>query len=304
MKILVTGGSGFLGGHVADALSDDGHDVVVYDVRPSDYLRAGQSMKVASVLDMDALDEAMEGCDVVYHLAAVADLSEALDKPMETVETNIVGTTNMLETARRKGINRFVFASTIYVYSDYGGFYRTTKRACELLIEDYFEQYGLAYTILRFGSLYGPRADNANAIHRMLTQALTEGRIDHAGSGGEVREYIHVIDAARAAAHILAPEFKNENISLTGRERMTTGETLDMIREIMGGKIEVNFQNVGQQGHFIQTPYSYTPKIGKKLVQESYIDLGLGLLDCLQEIGKSLGQEQEVIVHNGGGTKE
>lgn len=287
MRILVTGGSGFLGSHLADALSKHGHDVVLFDVEASPYRQDSQEMIVGDILDRNAINEAMKGCEVIYHLAAVADLDEAIKSPSQAIEVNIIGTANALEMARTNGIKRFVYASTIYVYSDHGSFYRTTKRASELLIDDYWKKYGLAYTVLRFGSLYGPRADDHNSLYRMLTQALDERRIDYMGSGREIREYIHVIDAAEAAAEILGEKFENESISLTGRERMSTREMLEMINEIMGGDITLDFQPDTHESHYVQTPYNYTPKLGKKMVRETYIDLGLGLLDCLQDLDKN-----------------
>ena len=287
MRILVTGGSGFLGSHLADALSKNGHDVVLFDVETSPYRQDGQEMIVGDILDRNAISKAIKGCEVIYHLAAVADLDEAIKSPSQAIEVNIIGTANALEMARTNGIKRFVYASTIYVYSDHGSFYRTTKRASELLIDDYWKKYGLAYTVLRFGSLYGPRADDHNSLYRMLTQALDERRIDYMGSGREIREYIHVIDAAEAAAEILGEKFENESISLTGRERMSTREMLEMINEIMGGDITLDFQPDTHESHYVQTPYNYTPKLGKKMVRETYIDLGLGLLDCLQDLDKN-----------------
>ncbi len=291
MRILVTGGSGFLGSHLADALSKNGHDVVLFDVETSPYRQDNQEMIVGDILDREAFGKAMAGCEVVYHMAAVADLDEAIKSPGQAIEVNIMGTANALELARANEIKRFAYASTIYVYSDHGSFYRTTKRASELLIDDYWKQYGLAYTVLRFGSLYGPRADDHNSLYRMLTQALDERRIDYLGSGKEIREYIHVIDAAESAAEILDEKFENESISLTGRERMTTREMLEMINEIMGGDITLNFQPDTHEAHYVQTPYNYTPKIGKKMARETYIDLGLGLLDCLQDLDKNRNAE-------------
>lgn len=291
MKILVTGASGFLGSHVADALSEHGHDVVLFDRQPSAYARPDQRMVVGSILDEAAFGAAMAGCDAVYHLAGIADIAEARDRPLDTVNVNIVGTATALDLARRHGLKRFVFASTIYVYSDHGSFYRTSKRACELLIEDYWEQHRLPFTILRFGSLYGPRANAFNSVRRMLASALHDGRLDYPGTGAEVREYIHVLDAAAAAADILHPDYQNENISLTGRERMTSREMMEMIREILGGSVELSFSDRTPEGHYLQTPYNYTPKIGKKMVRNTYIDLGLGLLDCLQEIDRTRAAE-------------
>jgi UDP-glucose 4-epimerase len=294
VKVVVTGGSGFLGSHIADALSAAGHETVIFDIAPSRWLQPCQKMVVGSVLDPDTIASTVRGSDAVYHLAAMADIADTLDRPREAVEINVMGTVNMLEAARAIGVQRFVFASSIYVYSNHGSFYRTTKQACENLIDDYRERFGLEFTVLRFGSLYGPRADDSNGVHQLLSQALATRRIDHQGTGEEVREYIHVFDAAAMSVDILAPEYANQFIHLTGRERMTTREMLHMIREILGGDIELNFRGTGFQGHYVQTPYNYTPKLGRRLIKSTYIDLGLGLLDCLQTIDR--GEEKRKVI--------
>lgn len=296
MRVLVTGGAGFLGSHVADALTEAGHQVVVFDQKRSAWLRDGQIMKIGSVLDMQALTDAAQDCEVIYHLAAIADINDAINRPRETVEVNVMGTLNLLEIARINQVKRFVFASSIYVYSNQGSFYRTSKQACEHLAHDYFERFGLDFTILRFGSLYGPRADQSNGLYRLLTQALANRSIDYFGTGEEVREYIHVQDAAAMSVDVLSPEFANQFIHLVGRERMTSRDVLTMIREIMGGDVAINFKESSQTGHYLQTPYNYTPKLGRRLSRSTYIDLGLGLLDCLAHLDKTCLAEDLVTI--------
>ena len=235
MKVMVTGGSGFLGSHIVDALTAAGHQVVVFDLKPSRWLRPGQEMVQGSIMDAKAVQDAMEGCQTVYHLAAVADINKAIENPIDTIQINVIGALNVLEAARLSKAKRFVLASSIYVYSDQGSFYRTSKQASEHLVHDFHERYGMEYTVLRFGSLYGPRADSSNGVYRLLSQALADQRIDYHGTGDEVREYVHVLDAAGMSVDILAPEFANQIVHLTGRERMTSRDMLNMIREILGG---------------------------------------------------------------------
>lgn len=282
MKLLVTGAAGFLGSHVADALTAAGHDVILFDVVASPYASGNQQVMVGSILDPIAIDAALEGVDAIYHFAAIADIEEAMSDPVKTLEVNVMGTARLLDAARQKNIKRFVFASSIYVYSNQGAFYRTSKQASENLIEDYYRRFGVPYTVLRFGSLYGPRAGSTNAVHRMVTQALSTKRIQYAGTGREVREYIHVFDGAAAAVDVLASEYENQIIHLTGQERMTTKDMMEMIQEIVGGGIDLEL-NVGDlPGHYFQTPYSYTPKLGRKLLRSTYIDIGLGLLNLIE----------------------
>jgi len=282
MKVLVTGGAGFLGSHVADALSEAGHEVYIFDCKQSPYLREDQKMILGDITDVESVREAVKNCEVIYHLAALADIDQAINRPLDTMSINVMGTANILEAAREFNIKRFIFSSSIYVYSDQGSFYRTSKQACEHLIHDYYERYGLEYSILRYGSLYGPRADSSNAVYRMLNSALENGTVSYGGSGKEVREYIHIRDAALMSVDALADGFKNAILHLTGRERMTTGEMLEMMNEILNNKLEITLNTKSVTGHYMQTPYNYTPKLGRKMTRETYIDLGLGLLDMIQ----------------------
>ena len=287
MKILVTGGAGFLGSHIADNLTEDGHDVVIFDKEASPYLQLNTQVQVlGDICDAQALRVAVDGCDAIYHLAAIADVDYALRNPRPTIEVNVMGTLNVLEAARIQEVNRVVFASSIYVYSTSGAFYRTTKQACELMIQDYCDQFGVPFTILRFGSLYGPRADRNNAVHRMLKEAVEKQSITYGGTGDEAREYIHVQDAAAAAVHVLKTEYTGEILHLTGREKMLIKDLLSMINEIMGGSLAIRYGGKVSPGHYFQTPYSYLPKQGKKYSQEVHIDLGLGLLNCIEDIAK------------------
>ncbi|MFA5370131.1 MAG: NAD(P)-dependent oxidoreductase, partial [Candidatus Omnitrophota bacterium] len=203
LNILVTGGSGFLGSHISDALTKAGHHVVIFDKKKSAFTKPGQRMVVGDILDAEPLFRAMKNMDAVFHLAALADVDEACDRALDTMKINILGTTNVLEAARRNKVKRVIFASTIYVYSRTGSFYRVSKHACELLLEAYNERYGLNYTILRFGTLYGTRANSSNSVFRYLQEAFKTGKIEFKGTGQEIREYVHVVDAANICAKIL-----------------------------------------------------------------------------------------------------
>lgn len=284
MKVVVIGGSGFLGSHVADILTERGHRVIVYDRRPSPYLQPGQEMMVGDLLDEAEVRRAVTDCEIVYHFAGIADINEANQRPVETVRQNVLGTTMLLEACRQAGVRRVLYASTVYVHSLAGGFYRCSKQACELYIEAFQQVHGLPYTILRYGSLYGPRADATNAVHRYLTQALLEGKIDAVGDGEEIREYIHVEDAARYSVEALAPDYENRCVLITGHQPMTVKALLDMIQEILNKKLTITFQGPETLVHYRRSPYAFQPRIAKKLLGTSYVDLGQGLLACLNEI--------------------
>lgn len=289
MKAIVFGGSGFLGSHVADALDDAGHKVVVYDIKPSPYLRKSQAMVTGDILDQKKVETAVKNCDIVYNFAGIADIDEASKKPLESVKFNILGNSILLEAARKAAIKRFVFASSLYVYSKAGAFYRSTKQACELLIENYHEIFKLPYTILRYGSLYGPRTDNENFIYSVIKQALTENKISRHGDGEEIREYIHVRDAAKGSVEILANEFANQHVILTGNQQMKVKDLLYMVKEMLGNKVKVEFLPPRQNSHYEITPYSFAPKIGKRLLSKKYLDLSQGILEAIYDTYKQLG---------------
>jgi UDP-glucose 4-epimerase len=283
-KAVVFGGAGFLGSHVADALTKAGYKVTIFDIGQSNYLQSGQEMIIGNILDLDKVKNAVYGADVVYNFAGIADIYEANDRPLETVKINILGNTHILEACRLNNVSKFVFASSVYVYSEAGSFYRSSKQACELIIENYYQQYGLPYTILRYGSLYGPRSDERNWIYSILKQAITEGKITRDGDGDELREYIHVEDAARCSVDILSEEFKNEYVILTGNQQIKVRDLMIMIREILGNKIELEFLPSTSSLNYKITPYSFSPKIAKKMVSNYYLDMGQGLLQCLTDI--------------------
>ena len=284
MKIIVFGGSGFLGSHVADALTEAGHDVTIYDIKKSCYVNKHQKQIVGDILDEAKVKRAIKGCDVVYNFAGLADIEEAQARPIETIRNNVLGNTFLLEAARINKIKRFVFASSVYVYSEAGGFYRSSKQACELIIENYRKIYGLNYTILRFGSLYGPRADEKNWIYTILKQAMRENKITRYGDGEELREYVHVYDAASCSVEILKKEYENQNIIITGHLQMKIKDLLVMIKEMMGNKIKIEYKSTPNGVHYNVTPYSFYPKMAKKLVSHCYMDMGQGILDLLSEI--------------------
>ncbi len=288
MKIVLFGGAGFLGSHVCDKLSDAGHDVRIVDLHPSPWLRPDQHMVTGSLLDEALVDEVTDGADAVFNFAGIADIGEASQKPVETARVNVLGNVIALEACRKNGVRRYVFASSLYVYGKSGGFYRCSKQSCELYIENYHSMYGLEYTILRYGSLYGPRADRRNAIHRFVAEALETGSITYYGSPTALREYIHVEDAALGTVEILDPSYANQNIVLTGSEPMRVGDLFGMIGEMLGRELEIRYEHDPNSGHYRITPYAFMPRVGRKMTPHLSIDLGQGVLRVMEEVHRQM----------------
>ncbi len=296
MKVVIFGGSGFLGSHVADVLSSQNHEVTIFDLRPSSYLKPEQEMIIGDILDLDAVKTVTKGAEVVYNFAGIADINEAKFNAYKTINSNVMGTVNLLEGCCRNNIKRFIFASTVYVYSEAGSFYRASKQACELLIESYHKQHNIDFTILRYGSLYGPRSDETNWIHKILKQALIEKKIVRKGDGEEIREYIHVLDAARLSVKILSEEFKNQYVIITGQQPIQIKNLMIMVQEMLNNEIDLEFLKENYEEHYEITPYNFRPKLAKRIVDSSYVDLGQGILELLNVMydKKSGIQEQKL----------
>ena len=283
-KACVIGGSGFLGSHVADQLSAAGHQVNVFDRVASPWIQSGQQMIVGDLLDTATLEGAIAGCGAVYNFAAIADLDDALSKPVETVRINVLGNVQALELCRCNKVARYIYASTVYVHSRDGGFYRCSKQAAEQYVEEYQRTYGLDYTVLRYGSLYGPRSNKHNGLWRIVKRAIDTGKVCYEGSSEAMREYIHVEDAARASVAALGEEFRNQHVVLTGQEPMRVMDLLKMLAEILGVSQEVVFTPTEHCGHYVRTPYAYQPQLGRKYVPPLHVDLGQGLLQLIGDI--------------------
>ena len=205
---------------------------------------------------------------------------------MEAAEINVLGTLHALEAARKANVDRFLFASTVYVHSRAGGFYRCTKQACESFIEEYERRFGLAFTILRYSSLYGPRADSTNGVHRLLTRAAEGGKVEVVGRPTDTREYVHVEDAARLSVGAAGEEHRNQHLVISGPHPTRLSDLFTMFSEILGHPVEVDYLEPAADdldGHYRVTPYSFSPRVGHKLTSSYHVDMGQGILQMLEE---------------------
>lgn len=286
-RVLVTGSSGYLGSHVVDVLTEEGYDVVLYDIRSSQYKHAKNVEFNGDLFDMQTLDKAVSGCDAIFHFAAQADIDSSSSSPNDTMMINVMGTQNLLSLAHKHGVKRFLFASTIYVYSELGSFYRVSKQCCEKMIEEYQREFGLDYTIIRYGSLYGPRANEFNFISRAVQQALSNKEIKRKGDGEEVREYIHVKDAASLTVSLLEEGYTNKHVSVTGSQKIKVKELLHMLNEILGNNVDIKFEPADDFHHYKITPYNFKPNVSTKITPNEYIDLGQGLLELIYEYSEN-----------------
>jgi UDP-glucose 4-epimerase len=246
MRVLVTGGGGFIGSHVVDRLLDRGMTPRIFDLSASPYHSPLEvETFTGSITDSANLDLAMRDCDAVIHLAAVADVSHVLADPVLAEEVNTRGTLNVLEAASGAKVKRVVYGSTTWVYSDCAEqdvseetlipaprhLYTATKLAGETYCAGYAELYDLESTILRFGIPYGPRARSAGVVAKFTDLSFEGKALTIAGDGSTTRSFIYVEDLADGIVAALAPEAAGRTYNLSGEEIVTILEIAEAVQE-------------------------------------------------------------------------
>lgn len=251
MKVLVTGGAGFIGSHVLDRLRAAGIEPRCFDRRPSPFHAPGEIETIlGDLLDPIALRTAMEGCDAVVHLAAAADVGEVVKDPAGSESLNARGTLNVLEAAREQGVSRVVYASTIWVYSDGcsahvdeeeplalpSHLYTATKLAGEAYCHSYSALYGLRTTILRFGIPYGPRARPAAVVPAFVERALAGDPLSIAGDGAQSRRFVYVEDLADGVVRGLMRDGDEgcRIYNLVSDRDVSIREIAEVVRDVVG----------------------------------------------------------------------
>jgi UDP-glucose 4-epimerase len=246
MRVLVTGGGGFIGSHVVDRLLEQGMTPRIFDLSASPYHSPLEvETFTGSITDSANLDLAMRDCDAVIHLAAVADVGHVLADPVLAEEVNTRGTLNVLEAACRAKVGRVVYGSTTWVYSDCveqevdeetpipapRHLYTATKLAGETYCAGYAELYELESTILRFGIPYGPRARAAGVVAKFTDLAFEGKALTIAGDGSTTRSFIYVEDLADGIVAALKPEAAGRTYNLSGDEIVTILEIAERVQE-------------------------------------------------------------------------
>jgi UDP-glucose 4-epimerase len=246
MRVLVTGGGGFIGSHVVDRLMEKGMTPRIFDLSASPFHSPLEvETFTGSITDPANLDLAMRDCDAVIHLAAVADVAHVHADPVLAEEVNTRGTLNVLEAACRAKVGRVVYGSTTWVYSDCTEqevdeetpipaprhLYTATKLAGETYCAGYAELFDLESTILRFGIPYGPRARAAGVVAKFTDLAFEGKPLTIAGDGSTTRSFIYVEDLADGIVAALVPEAAGRTYNLSGDEIVTILEIAERVQE-------------------------------------------------------------------------
>jgi UDP-glucose 4-epimerase len=302
VRALVTGGAGFIGSHVVDALLARGDEVVVVDS-----LARGQRENVAAAADLrvrdvrEPLDDLFAEIrpEAVFHLAAQADVRVSVDRPVDDAETNVLGTVRVLEAALRHGSGQVVFSSTggaIYgecaapapetkalePLSPYG----TSKLAGEEYLRTYNRLHGLNHVALRYGNVYGPRQDphGEAGVVAIFLGAVARGEAPRIfGDGDQTRDYVYVGDVARATLAALGHEGGVFNVG-TGRET-SVNELWELCRTVSGSTLEAQFADA-RPGE-LQRSSLDPSRAASELGFQAIVDLEEGLRATWDWIGAS-----------------
>ena len=256
MNVGVIGGSGFIGSHVVDKLIDSGHNVTVFDIMKPH--RSDVSHKTIDITDLTNTSVALAGdYDAIYLLAAMADVNDCYKNPVATIEVNVLGVANVLESCVRNEINRLVFASTVWTYgltdeeyvneetplnvTNKEHIYTASKVAAETLIQSYSNLYIQDFTILRYGIPYGPRARGGTVLP-IFVRLATEGKpLTIQGDGSAHRKFIYVEDIAEGNVAALKSEAKNQVINLEGPRNISVKEVADTVNDLFDGKVQIDY---------------------------------------------------------------
>ncbi len=261
MKILVTGGAGFIGSWIADTFIVEGHEVVILDDlstgREENISKGAQFIK-CDIRDLDSVDQIISDFkpDVIDHHAAQIDVRKSVDNPMHDAGINIIGTLNLVESSLKHGVKKFIFASTggaiygepeiipadestdPYPISPYG----TSKYAIEKYLGYYNYVHGFDYVALRYANVYGPRQNphgEAGVIAIFCSRILLGSACTIFGDGGQTRDYVYVEDVAKANLLSLSAPVGSYNIG-TGLET-SVNDLISELKKSSGTDFEVQY---------------------------------------------------------------
>jgi UDP-glucose 4-epimerase len=224
MRVLVTGGCGFIGSHVVDNLIRARHEVLVVDIAAHPR-NAQASYRSVDILDQAALEAAVSGSDAVFHLAGASDVDLIAADPLTAIRVNVDGTAAGNGELAEDAPIELPRAGHVYV---------STKLAAELLAHSYWQMYGQHFTILRYGIPYGPRMRDALVVARFARAALAGRPITIAGTGEQQRNYVYVEDLADAHVRALSPAAENQTLALEGDTPVSVREVADTVRRLAG----------------------------------------------------------------------
>ncbi len=294
MKVLVTGGAGFIGSHVNKLLLDQGHSVAVIDnlsKGQKDSLDQRAAFHQISLDDQKGLEQILSGHDAVIHMASFIEVGESVKKPVEFAENNIVGTIKLLEAMKNANVKKIIFSSSACVYGnpkklpitendplgEQQNPYGITKIAMEQFCELYHNLFDFDVTILRYFNPYGPgelHTPETHAIPNFVKAILSKQPIPLFWKGEQIRDFIYIDDLAQA--HVLALNLNGLHIYNIGTETgVKVIDVVNKIFQIVGYKVPVD--DKGERKGDVPSLVASAEKIKKELGWNAKVSLDEGL---------------------------
>lgn len=298
MKILITGGAGFIGSNIASLLVEKGHDVVIYDNLSSGRLENIQNLKITfiegDILDIKKLSEACLGVEAIYHLAASVGRQKSIDFPQEDSNINLIGTINVLECMKHHQIQKIIYSSSAAIYGELmmdtidethpinpDSPYGVSKLAAEKMIFAYANLYGFVAIALRYFNIYGQHQKYdlyGNVIPIFVKRLLNNEPITIYGDGQQTRDFLNVSDVAYA--NYLALSYpKSDYFNLGSGTRITIRSLADsLIQNIGHGEVNFGEKRIGDVLHC----QANIEKANRLLKYSPKTDLSKGLKDYIE----------------------
>lgn len=270
-RILVTGGAGFIGSHLVEALLGKGYKVRVLDNLSTGKVgnlpvgNANLNLVVGDVADSVVVEQAMRDCTAVVHLAAVASVQASVDDPVGTHQSNFVGTLNVCEHMAKAGIKRVVFASSAAIYGNNGEGtaidedtpkspltpYASDKLSSEYYLDFYRREHGLEPVILRFFNIFGPRQDPSSpysGVISIFTERAMAGKpVAIFGDGEQTRDFVYVQDLVSILVQAVEADEVSPGAVNVGLSRATSlNDLISELGNVTGTPLTVNYQAARQ----------------------------------------------------------
>jgi UDP-glucose 4-epimerase len=311
LKILVTGGAGFIGANLLRWLPDAGHHVRVLDNfstgRPEYLIDLSLELIKGDILDAEVVSRVVAGVDGVVHLAAQTGVPSSLKNPRHDCEVNVIGTLNLLEACRQAGVNRFVFASSNaplgrqappatedkapLPVSPYGA----SKLAGEGYCLAYHGAWGLGTVVLRFANIYGPySAHKGSVVAKFFKDILTTGQITIEGDGQQTRDFIYVGDLCRAILLALDSNVSGEVFQIATGVETRIAALAEMVQEVASSSVDVR-HGPARQGDIRQN-YSAISKVREWLGWEPQVGLEAGLRETWVWFTQAIEVETTIVL--------
>lgn len=293
MKVLVTGGAGFIGSHVTKLLLEDNHNVVVVDNLShgkKDNVDRRANLIVCDIKDSNKIKTALKGVDAVIHMAGLIIVPESVSNPVKYCENNVIQTISLIESMREVNVKKIIFSSSACVYGTPEKLpikedavvrpdnpYGASKASVETFLQTYNAIHGFDSIVLRYFNPYGPgerHKPETHAIPNFIEATLAKKAIPLYWKGEQIRDFIYIEDLARA--HISVLNQRGYQVFNVGTEKgIRVREVLDEIFKIVGYSVPI--KDLGKRPGDVQANYASSEKLYKATGWKAKVDLSEGL---------------------------